>query len=604
MISPATIASVKERADLVALIQDAAVALRRRGSGYLGLCPFHSEKTPSFHVQPSRNYFYCFGCKASGGPIDFVMMNEGLSFPDAVRELAGRLGVQIEEGASRPREVVEQEKRDKEALFTVNALAASFYERALWGEGAPPGAHYAHEELERRGLTARLGDDGPAGAALAAFRIGYAPASWRALTQHMEKLRIPLSTAERAGLVVEREGRFHDRFRHRLMFPVLDHLGRVVGFSGRALDAPEERDAPGYRQEEKPAKYVNTPETMAYKKGEVLFGLWQARTAARERGEVLLVEGNFDVVALHARGVQHVVAPLGTAFTEAQANLLRRFAPAVVIAFDGDRAGKLATWKARVPVRTGRLVARALALPAGADPDSFVRERGPEAVEELARRAPELLKHLLDQIFTATEGGREAQAKRVNAALALLGEETDQTTRALWKAYADQLSSKMVVDGRAPADLRDLEVRLRRAMRPTEDEAPVPPPPDPLAFGVVGALLDAPALAGDPEVAEVMSLLDGDAALAALAARHLSVEDVLAETPTSLHVHVERRIAAPAHHDPRAARATVLAHGEALRARERRQTAADIQREIAAAERAGDVGEVERLLAKLSEIHL
>jgi DNA primase len=604
MISPATIASVKERADLVAVVQDAGVTLRKRGASLLGLCPFHSEKTPSFNVRAALGYFHCFGCGEKGNAVDFVMKNEGLSFPEAVRELAGRMGIDVDEGTPVDRATADRERREREALFTVNALAAAFYERCLWGEAPDRCAPYAHEELERRQLEGRPGVSVVAGAALLAFRIGYAPASWRSLTHHLQKLRVPLETAERAGLLLQRDGRFHDRFRHRLLFPVLDHLGRVVGFSGRALDPPDERDAPGFRAEEKPAKYVNSPETPVYKKGEVLYGLWQSRERARERGEVVLVEGNFDVVALHARGVRNVVAPLGTAFTDEQAKLLRRFAPAVVVAFDGDKAGKKATWKARVPLRAGRLTARAATLPEGSDPDSFVRARGAEAIEDLVRRAPELLKVLLDHIFAASEGGREAQAKRVNAALKLLGEETDPTVRSLWKAYADQLSSKMVVDGRAPTDLRDLEVRLRKAMRPSEPTAapPLQPLADPLSFGVVGALLDVPAVAVDPDVAAVVDLLDGDAALAALASRHLSVDDILAETPAALHPHVERRIAAPVFLDARAARDAVLAHGSALRARARRATAAEVQRAIAAAEERGDDAEVERMLALLPSL--
>lgn len=605
MIAPATIDAVKERADIVALVSE-VVTLRKAGRSYLGLCPFHSERTPSFSVNPANNRWCCFGCGEKGGAIDFVMRNEGLSFPEAVRELADRLAIDFDEGTPQEREAAERERSEKDTLYKMNALAAGFYERALWGEKTARGSAYALEELDNRGLGGRPGDEGPIGAALAAFRIGYAPAAWRGLTGYLERMKLSLAPFVRAGLIIAQDGkRPYDRFRHRLMFPVIDAGGRVVAFSGRTLPAPEARDVDevGFRMEEKPAKYVNSPETAIYSKGGTLFGLWQARDAARTRGEVLLVEGNFDVVALHARGLGHAIAPLGTAFTEAQARLMRKYVSAVVIAFDGDDAGRKATYEARVAVRAGRLQARAVALPKGSDPDSFVRRAGAAALDELVKNAPGLQKLLIDWLLSeGAEGGHAATALRVNAVVKLLGEEQDSTMRGLSKSYADALAGQLTVAGRAPLDLRDLELKLRQAMRKSQDgDAPVSilPLEDPLGFEIVGAIVDVPGIAARPEVAAIVELLDGDVALAARAAQHASVDDVIEGTPETLRPHMERRLAAPIHANGDAAAGAVLANGEHLRARRHASAEDRLRREIGLAEAAGDEDAVDRLLGEL-----
>ncbi len=367
MISPETIAIVKERTDLVALVAE-TVKLVRKGRSFSGLCPFHKEKTPSFNVNPERGFFHCFGCKESGSSVDFLMKLHGLSFREAVQDLAPRLGVAIDETTSgaEQREATAA-RRSKEDLYGVNNLAAVYYERCMRpGQEGHPLSSYARDEIARRGLGP---DAGPAAAdALQAFRVGYAPHAWDGLASFLKQQGISPILAERAGLLIPRangSGHF-DRFIHRLMFAVIDVMGRVVAFSGRALPDPTPAEiaahapsAPRPDPEKKPAKYINSPESPIYTKGEHLFGLHQAKAAICQEGEAILVEGNFDVVALHARGLANAVAPLGTAFTPAQAKLLKRFAPSVVVAFDGDAAGKKATRAARVPCREGGLSARA-----------------------------------------------------------------------------------------------------------------------------------------------------------------------------------------------------------------------------------------------------
>jgi DNA primase len=309
MISPETIALVKERTDLVALIGE-TVKLTRRGRSFTGLCPFHKEKTPSFHVSPDRGFFHCFGCKESGSAVDFLMKALGLSFQESITMLAERAGVPIEE----VRREADAARRAKEDLYAVNSVAATYYEHCLrGGPGARPNAlaHIPAAELARRGLAMPPpGEMSPVLDTLQAFRIGYAPYAWDGLTAYLQKQGISPATAERVGLLVPRTsgGGHYDRFRHRLMFPVLDVSGRVIAFSGRALPEPDEEELRMLsmksfsKPEDKPAKYINSPESPIYTKGEHLFGLYQARQAIRQKGEAVLVEGNFDVVRSSSRG--------------------------------------------------------------------------------------------------------------------------------------------------------------------------------------------------------------------------------------------------------------------------------------------------------------
>jgi len=603
MISTATIDAVKARAEILDLVREVAHVTRKGGGDeYVALCPFHSEKTPSFTIHARRNFAYCFGCRTGVDPIGFVLRNEGGNFPDAVRSLAERYGIDIEEGTQKDRDEADAARREQQDLYAMNNTAAAFYMDRLWGRESARGAVYAFEEMERRGLTARPEDASPEGAALAAFKIGYAPAAWRSLVEHLRASKLSLPLAEKAGLLGQKDGRFYDSFRHRLMFPVLDQLGRIVGFSGRVLAEPDERymDAPGFKNGEHPAKYTNTPETPIYTKGAVLFGLWQARDAIRAAGEALLVEGNFDVVSLHARGLTNAVAPLGTAFTETQAKTLRRFTTGVAIAFDGDKAGDKATYDARVHVRTARLTARAVSLPAGADPDSLVVSRGANALLELVARAPSLREHLYRRCF-AGDASPAARAGQINAAIALLAEETDPAVRGMEKVFVDKLAERMVVDGHAPSDLRDLEIKVRRATRNAVPVDALGPPEDPVAFAVLGAVLDVPNIVADPAAERVLAVLEGDLALGVAAAQETFASEVLAKTPEALRPHVEARLAAPLHTTAAAALGAFLANGSRLLERRSVANEADIRLRIADAERAGDDGEVDRLLAELGE---
>lgn len=344
------------------------VPLRRRGRELWGCCPFHSEKTPSFHVVEDRGFYHCFGCGAHGNAIDFVMAVEGLDFPTALQRLSELTGIPAPRGrrAATPPPVDER-------LYEANAAAQGQF-TAWLRAGAGRGAR---EYLRRRGVSPELA---------AEFAIGYAPAGRDGLVQALTGRGFDRDLLVRAGLAARDEatGEVYDRFRDRLMFPIHDARGRVVGFGGRALG-------------EARAKYLNTPETELFRKGELLFNLHRARTAARRTGELFVVEGYMDVVALAGIGLQQVVAPLGTAIGEAQLELAWRLADEPLLCLDGDAAGRAAALRAAeraLPrLRPGRSL-RFVFLPEGEDPDSLVRRMGAEAAARL-REAPVALSDLL-----------------------------------------------------------------------------------------------------------------------------------------------------------------------------------------------------------------
>lgn len=609
MISADTITQVKERTDLVALIGE-NVRLTKAGRSYKGLCPFHKEKSPSFHVSPDRGFFHCFGCQEHGTSIDFVMKVHGLDFREAVVMLAERAGILVEEtegGADASRQ--RGQRQEKDDLFAILHLAATFFEEQLGvGGRGHPLAGMARAEIERRGLPLR-GDGEEAvrtRTTLAAFRVGYAPYGWDGLGAFLKRQGMSPLVAERAGLLVPRSsGTGHyDRFRHRLMFAVIDALGRVVAFSGRALGEPTAAELAAANVQplssapaaEPPAKYVNSPESAVYTKGEHLFGLFQAKQAVRTRGEAVLVEGNFDVFSLHARGVEHVVAPLGTAFTPAQARLVKRFAPRVIVLFDGDAAGRKATRAARQPCREGGLEAKVASLPQGQDPDDFVKARGAAALEDVLKGAHGMLEHLLAEALDSRAFGGASMAERVarvRAVAKLVGEEDDPSLRAMAKTFADRLSSQLVVDGRAPEDVRQLERMLEEAFttgasarakqpdrRPEERPDPTRSPRDrsPPRWGaraeaMLGALIDFPELLEDGEVLAGLDTLSGDEVLAIAALRQslgtghksLAADEFLAHVPPSIHSFASGRLASPSFDAVATAKAVFLENAQGLR---------------------------------------
>ena len=368
-IPDAVKAEILARSDIVALIRESE-ELRRSGSGFVCLCPFHPEKTPSFHVNPGRQIFHCFGCGKGGDAFTWLMEREGMTFPEAARELGRRVGVEVRERILSSEEAEQERRRSetREWVARANELACSFWEQALWS----PQGENARAYLEGRGLKEET---------IRAHRVGYAPGSWDALTSHLAEQRVPERFLAETGLVQPRkQGGFYDRFRDRVITPVFDLRGRVVAASGRLLDPQAEA-----------AKYINSPETVLFRKGRSLFGLHAARSIIRQRGHAILVEGNFDLLTLHQEGYSQTVAPLGTALTEEQVRLIRRFTARVYLCYDGDRAGRQSAMKTVELWARAEFDARLVELPDGEDPDSFLRSQGSHAFDELLKRATSLV---------------------------------------------------------------------------------------------------------------------------------------------------------------------------------------------------------------------
>lgn len=352
-----TIDLIRDRVDVVGLV-GRFVNLKKAGRSYKGLCPFHTEKTPSFHVNPDRQSFHCFGCQEGGNVFTFLMKMENLTFPEAARVLAREVGIDIPETAA------SGEQGLSEKVCQLTELAQGHYRASLAGS---TGATY----LSERGIDAATIDH---------FGIGYAPDRWDSLVQALRSQKLPSALAERAGLLAERSsGGHYDRLRDRVTFPIQDVRGRVIGFGGRAITAGQE------------PKYLNTPESPVFKKREAFFGFPASLEPIRRKQRAVVVEGYFDLVALWRAGVEECVATCGTALTAEHARNLCRRTETVVLMFDGDEAGQKAALRSLEVLLPEGLRVRAAVLPAGEDPDDFLTREGAEALQKLVDEAPPAL---------------------------------------------------------------------------------------------------------------------------------------------------------------------------------------------------------------------
>jgi len=416
---------IRSRVDIVEIVGQ-SVKLKRAGENWKGLCPFHTEKTPSFTVNPKRNIYHCFGCGAGGDAFSFMMRQDRVAFPEAVRTLAERAGVALPTLGGRAPEADGR----LEALRRVMALAAEFYTQSLWEQGGEKARAY----LEQRGVESEVARR---------FGLGYAPESWNALLGAMARQGIGDDALVQAGLALARQNGpgFYDRFRGRLLFPIRDVQGRVVAFGGRALSGEE-------------PKYLNSPETPLYVKGQTLYALDVAKSAIRDRSRAIIVEGYLDCLMAHQHGFGETVAALGTAFTPAQLGLLRRYADEVLALFDADAAGQKASTRLEEMMndvmdlqnlgwsvartggfeKAGHLPIRVALLPPGHDPDSLLRAEGAAALTARLDAARPLLSFVLEKALgeedLATPRGRANAHARVALILSKVANAEEATALA------------------------------------------------------------------------------------------------------------------------------------------------------------------------------
>ena len=467
---------IKQAADLAQIVSPYVALKRQSPDRYVGLCPFHTEKTPSFHVSPGRGYFHCFGCGASGGVFDFLMRMEKLSFPEAVAELARRYGVSL----PAPDRAGSRSEVSRAALYAIMEQARKFYADRLWSDEGAAARRY-------------LGDRGLGRDMAMAFGLGLAPEGWDGLSRHLAREGFSDQSAVQAGLIKPRReaGGFYDFFRGRLMVPVADAQGRVVAFSARLL--------PGAADEGKSGKYINTGATPLYTKGQILFGLHRSRPFIRAAGLAYLVEGCFDLISLAAAGINEAVAALGTALTDRQISLLKDLAVPVYLVFDGDEAGREASAKFLPAFLNAGLEVRMVCLPPKElgkphDPDTFVRAFGAEALQKLSLEAVEIFDYWVETLKRKApdSGGVQAQLRWLDEARELLGRLTDQGRRQIVRRRLARLlqieEGALEDDRRAPAPSRRLE-----------DRRPSPGAPGPAADPAALALLEL--ILGHPETA-------------------------------------------------------------------------------------------------------
>jgi DNA primase len=387
-IAEETIQRVADANDIVDVV-GSYFPLKRAGTSFVALCPFHREKSPSFHVNPSRQTFHCFGCGAGGGVFRFVMDYEHVDFPQAVRRLAQRVGIPILEQATTPDDRKAHDLRDR--LLALHAEASLWFQNQLLK--APTGAP-ARDYLKSRGLNSETAKS---------WGLGYAPDSWDALLDHLRARKFSQPEIAQSGLASSKDDHpaspLYSRFRNRVMFPIYNDYGEVIAFSGRTLES-----------DPKAAKYVNSPETPLFTKGRVLYGLHKTKRDLIEKNTAIVCEGQIDLISAYESGVRHVIAPQGTAFTSDQARLLKRFVETVLLCFDSDSAGKKAADRSVPALLSQGLTVKIVALPSGEDPDSLIRRQGPQAFLELVENASEYFEYNLAE--AASSGALEDPASK------------------------------------------------------------------------------------------------------------------------------------------------------------------------------------------------
>ncbi|MEZ4400024.1 MAG: DNA primase [Kofleriaceae bacterium] len=593
LIPDDVIADIRARADLVSVIGQ-HVQLKRAGRNWKGLCPFHGEKSPSFNVAPDKGFFYCFGCHKKGDVFTFVMELHGKSFIEAAETLAAQCGVTIPETTSNPE--FARARGERTGMLALNKLATQFFAETLAGPRGAAGRAY----LDGRAIGAEQ---------RAAFQLGFAPADWHALADFLKDQRADLELAVKVGLIARqpKAGGFYDRFRERVVCPIVLPGNEIAGFSARLVaDAPKDAQVG--------AKYINSPESTVYKKSRLLFGMAQARDAMRQKGRAVLVEGNFDVISMHQAGFTETVAPLGTALTDDQVELLRRLAGEVVLFYDGDRAGRAATrsalellLSADVPVRIAwRSRGDGIRLE-GQDPDSLIRA-GVD-IGAMLDSARDGLEHYSFELVSSASDSGDSRARALEDIAHLAARIPGESRReVVVSSIATQIGVETSVIMRAIG-------RVGTARRPSPEprvqapatDAPAPPRPAATApvpsheLDLLALVADHPHLLATPQANKAFSLLTDErlrdmysaaragASLAVLAPDRLpppAIKTLLAGTYAQ-------------HAKPESVLDAKLRELEIVA---RKRAHSNLERELAQAKKRGDAEEIRRLVLEVMNL--
>lgn len=416
LIPKETIDKIFETSKIEEVVGD-FVSLRKRGVNMLGLCPFHKEKTPSFTVSPAKNIFKCFGCGKGGGPVDFIMEHEQMTYPEALRYLAKKYGIRIEEKEQTADDIARMNER--ESLFHVTGFANDFFQEQLHNteEGRAIGLSY----LLERGLRADI---------IKKFQVGYAPEAWDSLTKKALENGYKPEFLEKTGLSIFKEERQYDRFRARIVFPIFSIANRVIAFGGRILDSTKSA-----------AKYVNSPESEIYHKSNVLYGLNMARAEIAKQNVCYLCEGYMDVISMHQAGIENVVASSGTSLTTEQIRLIKRYSPNITILYDGDPAGIKASFRGIDMILEEGMNVRIVLFPEGEDPDSFARSRTAEEMQDFIRtHAADFITFKTGLLLKETSNDPIKKAELVREIIASIALIPENITR---EAYVKQCASLM-----------------------------------------------------------------------------------------------------------------------------------------------------------------
>ena len=444
VIPQATIEQVRHASDIVEVISS-YLPLKRAGTNFVGLCPFHKEKTPSFNVSPSKQIFHCFGCHKGGDVFTFLREFENLSFVESVQRLAEQVRIPIEFEMSPGQR---EEGSLKEKLRSLHEQVAQRWETTLANDAR---AQTARDYLAKRGIS----DE-----AVRRFRIGFAPDEWDDTINWAKSKKHDAALLEKGGLAIAGDKGQYDRFRGRLIFPICDEQGRVIGFSGRVLSA-----------EQKGGKYINSPETPIFSKRRVIYGLDKAKRPILDAKSAIVCEGQLDTIACHLAGIEHAVAPQGTALTIDQARILKRYAEEVVLCFDSDTAGQQAALRSLDDLLASGLAIRVAVIPRPHDPDSFIRENGADAFHQLVTDAPGFFDFLLSHLCRMHD--TDSDRGRVNIVQEMRDAVQKTANQVLIDTYAQKVGHRLGVDTDA---VRAEFKKKKRGFRQPEPEHDEPPP--------------------------------------------------------------------------------------------------------------------------------